>query len=338
VQLANLARAWLSTPTLIAVTFLALLSAQDRQPLVLLQTIELPGVEGRIDHLAVDRENQRLFVAALGNNTVEVIDLRAGTHLRSLAGFSEPQGIAVPLDGQIVATANGQRGDISLIERANLQPITTVPLGDDPDNVRYDQPTRRIFVGYGGSAGAIAALDVKDGRTLGEVRVSGHPESFQLEKSGPRIFVNVPTARQIAVVDRAAMKLLTTWAVTGAQSNFPMALDEGDKRIFIGCRQPAKVLILDSSSGHQVGSADIVGDTDDLFYDAVRKRLYVSGGEGFVDVFQQDGPDRLMRAAHIASAAGARTSLFVSELNRFYLAVPHRGEQKASIRAYEVRD
>jgi DNA-binding beta-propeller fold protein YncE len=119
-----------------------------------------------------------------------------------------------------------------------------------------------------------------------------------------------------------------------------MALDEANHRVFIGCRRPAKVLVYDTTTGKESGSFDIVGDTDDLFYDAARKRVYVSGGEGFIDVFRIEDSNRatgITRIARIATAAGARTSLFVPDQNRLYLAVPHRGSQKAEIRIYEAR-
>jgi DNA-binding beta-propeller fold protein YncE len=172
---------------------------------------------------------------------------------------------------------------------------------------------------------------------IAEAKLAGHPESFQLERSGSRMFVNVPTAGQIAVVDRAAMKVIATWAVATAKSNFPMALDEANHRLFIGCRRPAKALVFDTTTGKEVASFDIVGDTDDLFWDAGRKRLYVSGGEGYVDVIQDQGGNQFSRVAHIATAAGARTSLFVADQNRLYLAVPHRGNQKPEIRVFEAR-
>ena len=305
-------------------------------PLVLVRSIELPQVEGRIDHLAVDLVNQRLFIAALENNTVEVVDLRAGVRAKSLMGFHEPQGIAVVSDANVVAVANGQSGAVQMLDRADYHAVKTVPLGDDADNVRYEAAKKRLYVGYG--SGAIAAIDPASGQRVGEVKVGGHPESFQLEGSSSRIFVNIPTAKQIAVLDREAMKLLTIWPITAAESNFPMALDDANHRLFIGCRRPAKVLVYDTSAGKEVSSFDTVGDTDDLFYDTTRKRLYVSGGEGFIDVFQLQDPDRLTRVAHMPTAAGARTSLFVPQQNRLYLAVPHRGGQKAEVRIYESRN
>jgi DNA-binding beta-propeller fold protein YncE len=308
-------------------------SAQE--PLRLLKTIDLPGVEGRIDHLGIDTAAQRLFVAALGNNTVEVVDLKEGRHLRSLPGFREPQGIAFLPDLKLVAVANGQGDGVQMIDATDFHTVKSVRLGDDSDNVRYDAAAKRLFVGFG--SGAVAAVDPATGQGLGQAKLAGHPESFQLERSGLRTFVNVPTADQITVIDRTAMKVIATWPVSTAKSNFPMALDEANHRLFVGCRRPAKVLIYDTTTGKEAGAFDIVGDTDDLWYDAPRKRVYVSGGEGFIDVFQQQDANQFNRVAHVASAAGARTSLFGSDQSRLYVAVPHRGSQKAEIRIYETR-
>jgi DNA-binding beta-propeller fold protein YncE/protein-tyrosine-phosphatase len=310
---------------------------QKRKPGELTQVgaIELPRVEGRIDHLAFDANSQRLFLAALGNNTVEVLDLKQNTHITSLSGFREPQGIAVVPEARLVAVANGQGEGLQLLNADDYRRGATVKLGDDSDNVRYDAVAQRLYVGFG--SGALATVGPSDMKALGQVKLPGHPESFQPERSGPRVFVNVPTADQIAVVDRSAMKVLATWRVTTARANFPMALDEANHRLFVGCRRPAKALVYDTATGQEVGSFDIVGDTDDLFYDVARKRLYVSGGEGFIDVFQNQDANRFARVAHMATAAGARTSLFVADLNRLYLAVPHRGNQRAEVRIFEVR-
>jgi DNA-binding beta-propeller fold protein YncE len=322
---------------ILAAAVFALMSVQASgpAPFTLVGTIDLPGVEGRIDHLAIDMVAQRLFVAALGNNTVEVLDLKSGKHLKSVPGFKEPQGIAVVPDARLVAVANGQGEGLQFIDANDFHLSKAVRLGDDSDNVRYDITSKQLFVGYGG--GALAAVSTPDGKVLGEAKLSGHPESFQLEQSGSRAFVNVPTANHIAVIDRSAMKVIATWPVVSAKSNFPMALDEPNHRVFVGCRRPAKVLIYDTGTGNESGSFDIVGDTDDLFYDAARKRLYVTGGEGYVDLFQEQDANRFARVSHIATAAGARTSLFVPEQGRLYLAVPHRGSQKAEIRIYEAR-
>jgi YVTN family beta-propeller protein len=305
-----------------------------QEPVTFLNAIELPGVEGRIDHLGFDASTGRLYVAALGNNTVEVIDVSAGTHLKSVPGFREPQGIAAVPDEKAVAIANGQAEGLQLIESGDYRTKAMIRLGDDSDNVRYDASAKRVYVGFG--SGALAAIAPADSKVVGEVKLAGHPESFQLERSGSRVFVNVPTANQIAVIDRAAMQVIATWPVTTAKSNYPMALDETNHRVFIGCRRPANVLIYDTATGKEVGSFEIVGDTDDLFYDSARKRVYVSGGEGFLDVVEDQGGGRFTRIAHLPTAAGARTSLFVPDQHRLFLAVPHRGSQRAEIRVFEV--
>jgi DNA-binding beta-propeller fold protein YncE len=305
------------------------------EPLSLVHTIDLPRVEGRIDHLAFDPATHKLYVAALGNNSVEVLDVDGSLHLKSLVGFREPQGIAVVPDVKAIAVANGQGEGLQVVSADSYRPGAMIRLGDDADNVRYDASSKRVYVGFGG--GALAAIDPATAKVVGEAKLAGHPESFQLERAGSRIFVNVPSAEQIAIVDRNSMEVSATWKVTSAGANYPMALDEANHRVFVGCRRPAKVLVLDSTSGKQTASFDIVGDTDDLFYDAARRRVYISGGEGYLDVVQDEGANRFVRLAHIATAAGARTSLFVADQSRMYLAVPHRGSQKAEIRVFEAR-
>ncbi len=326
-------RAFMSAAVLL---FMAIKPGSPQEPLSLVRTIALPNVEGRIDHLALDTTGEKLFVAALGNNTVEVVDVKNGTHIRSLPGFREPQGIASIPEANLIAVANGQGDGVQTIDATDYHLGRAIPLGEDADNVRYDPAAKTLYVGYG--SGALAAIGATDGRVLGTVKLAGHPESFQLEQTGSRIFVNVPPGDRIAVVDRQSMKIAATWPVAGAKANFPMALDEAGHRLFVGCRRPAKILVYDTTSGKEIGGFDIVGDTDDIFYDAQRKRLYVSGGEGFIDVLDARQPATLTRLARVSTAAGARTSLFVPEHGRLYLAVPHRGDQKAEIRVYDVRD
>jgi DNA-binding beta-propeller fold protein YncE len=316
------------------VLLIGICATQAQEPLAFVRAIELPRVEGRIDHLTIDSAQQRLFVAALGNNSVEVLDLRSATDTRSIPGFHEPQGIGQPLDGNLVAVANGGTGDLVLVGRTDLRVAKTVSLGDDADNVRFDRLTRHFFVGYG--SGALAAI-TEDGRRVGDVKLDGHPESFQLQASGTRIFVNVPDARHIAVVDRRAMKVEATWPITTASANYPMALDEAGHRLFVGCRRPAVVLVINTDTGKVVSSAEIAGDTDDMFYDVKRQRLYVIGGDGVVDVLRRSDRDHLERIARVTTAAGARTGLFVPDSDRLYVAVPHRGRQRAEIRVFDAR-
>lgn len=301
----------------------------------MVQAIPLPGVEGRFDHFAVDLQRQHLFVAALGNDTLEVLNLRAGKHFRSIKGLQKPTGIAFAPEFNRIFAASGDGETCEIFNGDTFSLVQSVKSLPDADNVRYDSAAKYLYVGYGD--GALAVVDAASGQRLGDIKLAGHPESFQLEKAGARIFVNIPSAGHIAVVDRAKRAVVATWPLEGARSNFPMALDEANHRLFVGCRDPARVLIYDTSSGRVTATLKIAGDTDDLFYDTARKRLYVACGAGFINVFQQHGADRYALIASIATAAGARTALFVPELKRLYVAVPHRGTQGAQIRVYKVQ-
>ncbi len=316
------------------VLFVAKAHAQDPAPLRLAQIIPLPSVEGRIDHLAIDLKNQRLFVVVLGNNSVEVLDLRAGKHIYRIGGLKEPQGVVYISEFNKIFVTNGGDGSCRIFDGTSFNSVNTLKFSDDADNVRYDPRTKHIYVGYGN--GALGIIDAINWKRIGDVRLAGHPESFQLEEVGPRIFVNVPTANHVAVVDRNRLSVIGTWPLIEAQSNFPMALDETNHHLFIGCRQPQKIIVYNKESGKEVVRLDIGGDVDDIFYDAMRKRLYASCGEGFISVFQQNDADHYRALAKIPTASGARTSLFVPEQRHLYLAVPHRGDQQAEIRVYAL--
>jgi DNA-binding beta-propeller fold protein YncE len=316
---------------LLSIGFAAM--AEQNPPLRAVQTIPLSGVEGRIDHLAFDVKGQRLFVAALGNNTVEVIDLRAGKRVHTITGLHEPQGVGFIPESNQLFVANAKGGACDIFDAASFKRVKSVKFSDDADNVRYDASAGRVYVGY--ADGALGAIDAASGERRGDIKLDGHPESFQLEKSGPRIFVNIPTAQKIAVVDRAKATVVASWKVE-ARDNFPMALGEDHHRLFVAARKPAKLLVFDTESGRVVATLDAPGDADDVFYDAAKRRIYVSGGEGVIGVFQQKDADHYEATGKIATAAGARTSLFVPELRRLYLAVPHRGSQGAEIRVYEA--
>ncbi|HZS07607.1 MAG TPA: YncE family protein [Blastocatellia bacterium] len=308
---------------------------QEKTPLRLVQTIALPAVEGRIDHLAADLQSQRLFLAALGNNTLEVIDLTAGRVIHSVKGLHEPQGVAFVPEAGAVYVANGGNGRCEAFAADSLAPLRGAKFSGDADNLRYDAATKLLYVGYGD--GAIGIFEALTGKIVGEIRLPAHPEAFSLEQSGSRIFVNIPKAKQVAVIDRNQRAVVAQWPVTQAAANYPMALDEAHHRLFIGCRQPARLLVLDTDSGKVVAQVECAGDTDDVFYDAKNGRVYMSGGEGFISVFARLDADKYQPMARIPTAAGARTSLFVPALGRLYLAVPRRGGQSAEVRVYETQ-
>ncbi len=311
---------------------IALLIAAALAPL---QTVPLPNVDGRIDHLAADPAGGRLFVAALGNHTVEVIDVRSGKRARTLTGLPQPQGLLyLPERNRLFAATAGD-GSVRIYDTSSYRQLDTVKLGSDADNIRFDAQKKEVYVGYGD--GALGILEADTGRQIGVVNLDAHPESFQLEKNGPRIFVNVPDRDHIAVVDRTKRDVVDRWPVREAHANFPMALDEGGHMLITGCRKPPKALVFDTQAGRQVASFPICGDTDDLFFDAPRKRLYVICGEGFVDVFAQQGPAQYTRVQQIATVPGARTGLFVPDLNRLFVAVRKHGEEAAEVRVFEAK-
>jgi len=297
-----------------------------------IQTIPLPGIEGRIDHFSMDVPGKRLFVCALGNDSVEVIDLASGKVVQSIHGLEEPQGVAYLPEINRLVVANGGDGSCRFFDATTFVPKESISLSSDADNVRYDAKARRLYVGYGD--GGLAVIDPKTAKVTGDIPVGAHPESFQLETNGPLIFVNVPNSREIAVLDRTTRSLKAKWSLGFERGNFPMALDEASRRLFVACRLPARLLVFDIATGRQMAEAELHGDCDDLFDDPVRHKIYASCGEGFLDVFGQTDDGKYHRENSIKTAGGARTCWFDGQ--KLYLAVPHRGPQGAELRIYKL--
>jgi DNA-binding beta-propeller fold protein YncE len=313
---------------------LATVRAQTASPLKLTQTIALPGVEGRIDHFAFDAAGERLFVCALGNNTVEVLDLRKAERIHSITGLGAPQGIAYIPELDRLFIANDKGGICKIYDAKSYQNVGEIDFKDDADNVRYDDSSKRLYVGFG--SGGIGIINAPESKTIGSIKLSAHPEAFELEKRGKRIFVNVPNARHVAVIDRDKGEVINTWKTDLAFGNFPMALDETNHRLFVGCRLPSKLVVLDTESGKVIAKIDISGDSDDLFYDSKRHRIYAICGAGKIDIIEQADANSYKVSAKIDTADGARTGLFVPERDTLFVAVPHHGSQKAEIRAYQI--
>ena len=303
-------------------------------PLRLGQTIPLTGVEGRIDHLAVDLPRRRLFVCALGNNTVEVIDLEKAARVHTITGLGAPQGVAYVSDLNRLVIANDKGGVCNIYDANSWQLIGKTDFQDDADNVRYDLVANRIYVGFGN--GGIGIINPADGEQLGSIKLSAHPEAFVLEKQGKRIFANVPDSRHIAVIDQDKSETVATWKTDSAFGNFPIALDEANHRLFVGCRSPPTLVVLNTDSGAVVTKIDISADSDDVFYDTKRHRVYAICGAGKIDIIEQANPNTYKVIVKIDTAAGARTGLFVPERDSLFIAVPHRGSQEAEIRVYQV--
>ena len=310
------------------------MAAQGGTPLKLRTTVALQGVEGRIDHFAFDPAGERLFVCALGNNTVEVIDLRSSQRIHSITGLGSPQGIAYIPEFNRLFVANDKGGVCNIYDGKSLQPVGQLSLKDDADNVRYDVATKQIYVGFG--SGGIAIINSAEGKQVGSIKLAAHPEAFELEQHGNHIFANVPNARQVAVIDREKREVITRWNTGLAFGNFPMALDEANHRLFIGCRLPSKLVVLNTDAGDVVAKIDISGDCDDVFYDGKRHRVYAICGAGKIDIIEQADANTYNASAKIDTAKGARTGLFVPERDTLFVAVPHGGSQQAEIRCYQI--
>jgi DNA-binding beta-propeller fold protein YncE len=230
--------------------------------------------------------------------------------------------------------ANGDDGTVRIFDGISYRLLESIDFGSDADNVRLDAARRQIYIGYGN--GALGAINA-EGTKLGDIRLDAHPESFQIERNGSRIFVNLPNSQKVAVVDRAAKSVIANWGTGGALANFPMALDEPDHRLFIVCRKPTELVVLDTNTGKVIAKLPAVGDCDDLFYDSALKRLYASGGEGAVSVFQQQNANQYAEIAKVPTRRGARTSFFSPDSHCLYVAARQQGSEPAAIYVYRVQ-
>jgi DNA-binding beta-propeller fold protein YncE len=302
--------------------------AAEPSPLQLETKIALGKVSGRIDHMAMDLGRQRLFVAELGSNTVGVVDVKAAKLLKTIDGPKQPQGVGYEPSTDTLFVADAGDGAVLLFQGPELAPAGRIELGDDADNIRIDAAHGRVIVGYGN--GALAMIDPKSRAKIGSVSLDGHPESFQLDRTGDRIFVNVPDGRHVAVIDGAAKATSARWRLGDTGANFPMAVDQDASHLLVVSRSPARLLAIDLRNGSLAAKAASCSDADDVFVDVRRHRVYVSCGEGFLDVFEpRDGGYE--KVAHIPTMPGARTSFFSPELDRLFLAVRASGGELAAI-------
>lgn len=300
----------------------------ETAPLQLEAKIPLGNVHGRIDHMAVDLKRQRLFVAELGNDSVGVVDLANRKLLQTIAGLKEPQGVGYEPSTDTLYIANAGDGSVRLREGNEYKSAGRIDLGSDADNVRVDTAANRIFVGYGSDA--LAVIDPTTRSKVGDIKVKAHPEGFQIDHDAGQVFVNVPDAHGIAVVDRASQRQTGKWPIPDHGANFPMALDPARRQVLVIFRAPAELGVFSMTAGKLITTAETCGDADDLFIDAKRGRVYVSCGAGFVDVLEASGMT-YRRAARIPTVSGARTSLFVPELDRLLVAVRTTSAEPAAI-------
>lgn len=314
--------------------FLSAAYAQETNALVLRQTIVFPNVQGGFNHMSVDAERERLFAAAPTNNTLEIVDLKSGKPWRSLEGERPAAARYAPEFNQLYVP----RGHSLYIYDGRTFDLTArIDLQSSLDELQYDARAQRLYVGCmsNGQTG-IAVIAIPEGKLVGKIPLAAKPQAFAVELNGNRIFANVPAMNQVAVLDREKLVALDPWPIKDSQGNTPIGLDEEHHRLFVGARRPARLLVLDIRTGKTVAEVEIDGVADDLFYDAVRRRIYISCGEGFVDVIEQQDPNHYRRIARLPTVPNAATSVFSAPLKGFYLGAPRRGNQPAEIRVFTV--
>ncbi len=325
-------------PLCVFLALLLALSAPAAEPSAfeLVQTIALKGKVGGLDHLTLDAKRERLMVANKTNNTLDVVDLKAGKLLQQITGQGGIQGLAYAADVDKVFVALGSGGYCNVFEGENYKNVRTIKFKDDADGVRYNPRTNLVYVAH--AEKELGVIDAKTYQVKTNIKLPGSAEAFQLEKERPRLYLNVPSPAQVVVIDTNKNEVVEKYPLKLAGANYAMALDEANHRIFVGCRKAPKLVVLDSETGKEMTSVDIPGDVDDLFYDAKGKRLFASCGEGFLAVIKQLDADRYEVLEKLATAKGAKTSLYVPDTGRLYLAVPRQeGKDAPEIRVFQLR-
>lgn len=298
----------------------------------LTQTIPLPHVKGGFDLMAIDLASKRLFLNAEDNNTTEVIDLSIGKLVHTITDVTEPKWVVYRPELHRLYIANGN-GNVRVLDSDSFATQRTIEFKEKANNLRFDPKTHELFVGVGKTFGGIGVVDTRTDAITAEIPLANFPKQFELE--GNLIYVNVPAANHVAVIDRKKRAVVATWPVTAAKENVPMSFDRTQHRLFIGC-EPGKLVVLDSTSGKEVAALDIAPEPDGVHYDSQRRRLYISCGAGSIDVVRQLDADHYEFAGRVPTAKGAATSLFVPELDQLFLAVPQREGQSAELRVFAM--
>lgn len=298
------------------------------------KAIALPSVKGRIDHMDVNMKDRIVYMAALGNNSVEVVDIVKGIVLHSIKAFNEPQGVAYIPQQKEIFVANGGNGDCYFYNANSFEKTATIHLSSDADDVRYDSISELIYVGYG--EGGIAVIDGRSHKQTGEINLAAHPEGFQLDKKLNKIYINVPDVHQIAVADLSSYKITTTWNTGDYRANFPMTIDTIDQIVLVGYRSPSRLVVMDENSGAILATSNLVSDVDDVFFDEAERKIYASGGGGFITIYQWQKHE-IKQVAKISTRDGARTSLLIPTLKLFILAARANGSKPAELQVYKTR-
>jgi len=298
--------------------------------------IEMPEVKGRIDHMAINLKNNIVYIAALGNNTVEVVDLDKGLLVHTIKGLDEPQGICYISGSNEIAVANGGNGQCVFYSASTYAVVSAIDLGSDADNIRYDDINKKIYVGYG--SGGIAIIDAATHKKVNDVKLPAHPESFQMDQRNHLLFVNLPDDNSITVIDLQTLKVTGNWKTKDRRANFPMALDTARSGVVVGFRHPAILVTFDAITGVVQNRTELISDVDDVFFDEKGQQIFASGGGGSINIFKKQDDQRLKKIANIPTRSGARTSLLIPSLRRFILAERSNGTRPAALAVYKIND
>ncbi len=304
--------------------------------LELVQTIPLKGKPGNLDHLALDSKRDRLLVANKANNTLDVVDLKAGALFKQVPNQTGIQGIAYAADLDRIFVGLGTNGLCNVLDGESYKAVKTIKFADDCDNVRYNPKTHLTYVAH--AEKSLGVINAKTNALKADIKLPASAESFQIEEKRPRICLVTPSPCQIVVIDTEKNEIAATYPVKLASEAHPIALDEANHRVYIGCRKEPLLVVMDTETGKEISSVPLAENVDDVFFDASRKRLYASCGEGVIVVLKQVDADRLELVEKIATAKGAKTSFFVPETGKLYLAVPRQeGKDGPEIRVYQAK-
>lgn len=308
------------------------------QSLQIKQTIPLPGVQGKFDHLAADVEDNLLFVAATGNHSVEVVDLKTGKIEQSIGGLSKPHGLVWAAATGSLYVADGGLAELRVYRGKPLALAGTIKLSADADDITFDAASQVLYVGHGGTDLAnppqVAIIDAKRFTLVVNLPVATHPEALDFDGKDHRVFVNVADANEVAILDTASRSIIAHWKIADAAGNVPLAYDADHELLYVACRTPGKLLALDATTGRTVASVAAAEKADDLFYDASRKRIYLISGAGEVDSFESKGTGELSSLGATRTEPSAKTGLFVPSQDLLYIAVPGANAEPAAIRVY----
>ena len=314
--------------------------AQMASPLMLQRTIDLPDGTGKFDHFAYSPAGNRLFVAATGNHSIEVIDLSSDKVVQTLPGLGKPHGLAwIGETGRLFAS-DGLQADLKIYDGAPLEQMKSIKLSEDADDMVYDGKTKLLYTGHGGSAtdpAMIAVVDTTNGTLVTNLPVSTHPEGMDIDPAHERIFANIAESAEVAVIDGATHAQSATWKLTRGKDNVPLAYDEEHQVLFVACRTPARLVVLDGNSGKELADLPSDSGADDLFYDAELHRIYLIAGSGAIDVYEIDANKNVRASGAAQTSAGAKTGLLVPSQHALYVGAAANGGKQAAILVYSTR-